>query len=158
MKFIIKLTSGSKMSLIIFISLLLFSCKTYKDVSVVGVDNFHLNKLSLEEIEAELNLKIKNPNNFGFNIYKSEFDLIFSGIKLGKAKLQKRVGIAKNAEKVYPFLLKSSLADISVMDAMNLFNTQKMGKIEIIGDLKVGKWFYKKKIPINYSDRTKIFK
>ena len=125
---------------------------------MTGVESFHVNKLSIENIEADINLKIKNPNTFGFSIYRSEFDLTFMGIKLGKAKLHKRLHISRNTEKVYTFKLKSSLSDLNMMDAMNLLSSDKAGRIEIKGDLKVGKCFITRKLPISYSDKVKLFK
>jgi len=149
-----------KLSLIIFLVGLvtLTSCKSYQDISVTSVDNFHLNKINSEGIDGEIKLKIKNPNAVGFSIYPSSFDITFSGIRLGKAKLDKRVHIDANAERVYTFNLKSDLKELNVFDALKLLNMDNLGKIEVNGDLKAGKFFLKKKFPVNYTDKVKIFK
>ena len=94
---------------LIFLSILATSCRDLKETTVTGVDHFFINKINADGIDADLNLKIKNTNNFGFSIYPSEFDIIYSGLRLGKAKLNKRVHIDGNTERVYSFNLKSFL-------------------------------------------------
>ncbi|MES2513311.1 MAG: LEA type 2 family protein [Bacteroidota bacterium] len=145
-------------ALIILASLFLFSCKSFEEIKVSNVEGFYLNKLTLENVEAQVQIKINNPNSKGFNIYPSEFDVVFSGMKLGKAKLNQKVRIKPNSEEVYSFKLNSKLTDINPMDALKLLNLGSLGNIEVKGDLKVGKFYFKKKIPVNYSDKVKLFK
>lgn len=143
---------------IIIASLFLFSCKEFKEIKVTSVEGFYMNKLTTEKIEAEIQLKIDNPNSVGFSIYPSEFEIIFSGIRLGKARLNKRVHLNANTEKVYAFKLNSNLSDLNPLDVLRLLNVENLGKIEVRGDLKTGKFYFKKKYPINYTDRVKLFK
>ena len=148
-----------KTKLIILLGCLsLFSCKSYEEIKVTQVDGFYMNKVTTENLEAEIKLKINNPNPVGFSIYPSEFDIIFSGIRLGKAKLKKRVHIDAKSERVYSFQLNSKLTDLNPMDALRLLNLDNLGKIEVKGDLKAGKIFIKKKYPINYTDKVTILK
>jgi LEA14-like dessication related protein len=112
----------------------------------------------MREIEGELQLTIKNPNPVGFSIYRSEFDIIYGNVKLGKAKLHKRVHIGANAEKTYTFKLKSIPENMNLMDILKLAGNAGEGNIEIKGDLKVGKLFIKRKYPINYSDHIDLKK
>jgi len=132
------------------------SCKEFEEIKVIDIDSFHVNKLTPEGIEAEINLKIKNPNTYGFSIYPSEFEISFSGIRLGKAKLHKRVHIAANNEKVYTFNLKSKISDLNPLDMIRLLNSDNLGKTEVKGELKVGKFYFKKKFNVNYTDKVKI--
>ena len=144
--------------LILLISLSLFSCKEFKEIKVTNVEGFYINKLTIEKLEAEIKLKINNPNNTGFSIYPSEFDIIFCGIRLGKAKLNKRVHIDAKSEKVYSFKLNKNISDLNPFDALRLLNLDNLGKIEINGELKVGKFYLKRKYPINYNDKVNLFK
>lgn len=142
----------------ICVSIFFMSCKEFKEITVTNVDSFYMNKITAEKkIEAEVNVKINNPNNTGFSIYPSEFEVIFSGIRLGKAKLDKRVHIDGKAEKVYTFKLNSKIADMNPLDALRLLNLDNLGKIEVKGELKAGKFFLKKKFPVNYTDKVKLF-
>ena len=143
---------------IILTSLFLFSCKEFKDIAVTNVEEFHVTKLNLEKIEAEIKLKINNPNSMGFSIYPSEFDITFSGMRLGKAKLHKRVHIGPKSERVYTFKLNKNLSDLNPLEILNLLNSNNLGKIEVKGKLKAGKFYIKKKFPINYIDKAELFR
>lgn len=142
----------------ILISLLFFSCKELKEITVTDVDSFYINNITSENIEAEIKLKINNPNNIRFSIYPSEFEVIFSGIRLGKAKLNKRVLLDGKSEKIYAFKLNSKIADLNPLDALRLLNLGGLGNIEVKGELKAGKFYVKKKFPVNYTDKVKLFK
>ncbi len=134
------------------------SCEEMQDLKVSDVDSFFVNKINSDGIEAEVKLKIQNPNKMGFSIYPSDFDIIFSGIRMGKAKLAKRVHIDGNTERVYTFKLNSKLEDMNPLDLMRLLNPDNLGKIEVKGDLKAGKLYMKKKFPVSYTDRINILK
>ena len=144
--------------LLILLSFLISSCRNLKETTVSGIDQFFINKINTEGIDANLSLKIKNTNSFGFSIYPSEFDIIYNGMHLGKAKLNKRVHIDGNSERVYSFNLKSNLSDLNIFDVLQLLNTENRGKIEIKGDLKAGKFFMKKKFDVNYSEKVNLLK
>lgn len=144
----------SKFRFLIFVLVFFIfnSCKEFKDVEVTGVKSFRLTKVGSDGIEGEVILGIKNPNSTGFSIYPSEFDIVYTGIKLGKARLHKRVHIDGNAEKLYVFKLKTSLKDMNLMDVMGMVSMKDMGKIEVRGTLKAGKFYIKKRIPVNFTE------
>jgi LEA14-like dessication related protein len=139
----------------LFFALLFFGCKEFKEAQVTGVKDFKLTKMSQEGIEADVIIGIKNPNDMGFSIYPSEFDVTVAGIRVGKAKLYKRVKIKAHAEKDYVFKLRSSLKDINLMDASNLA-TKKSGVIQLNGDLKAGKFYVKKRFPVNIREKIDL--
>lgn len=140
-----------KKILCLFLSIfILSSCKDFKEAECTGVKGFKVNKMDMSGIDADIILGIKNPNSLGFSIYPSEFDITISGIGLGKAKLSKRVHIDANTEKNYAFNLKSSFKDMNMMDIMKLVNSGGLnGTITVKGDLKAGKFYLKKKFPVN---------
>lgn len=135
----------------ILVSLLIFtSCKNFKEAECTGVHGFKVNKMDMNGIDADIVLGIKNPNKIGFSIYPSEFDVTISGIHIGKAKMKRRVHIAANAEKDYAFNLKSSFKDMNMMDVMKLASSGGLhGTVTVKGDLKAGKFYLKKKFPVN---------
>lgn len=148
----------SSILILILLIILIPSCRNLQETTVTGVDQFFVNKINTEGIDANLNLKIKNTNSFGFSIYPSEFDIVYNGMHLGKAKLNKRVHIDGNTERVYSFNLKSNLSDLNIFDVLQLLNAENKGKIEIKGDLRAGKFFFKKKFNVNYTDKVELFK
>lgn len=139
-----------KIIFLIFALVIFNSCKDFKEAECTGVKGFKVNKMDMSGIDADIILGVKNPNKIGFSIYPSEFDVTISGIGLGKAKLKKRVHIDGNAEKDYAFNLKSSFKDMNMMDVMKLANSGGInGTITVKGDLKAGKFYLKKKFPVN---------
>src|SRR5882672_7661830 len=87
-------------------------CKETKPVSVTAIESANIVKMSANELELELNIKIKNLNDFGFNIYKSEFDVKLASVDIGKARLKKKVHINANSEITYSFIISSDLSKV----------------------------------------------
>lgn len=141
-----------RLSLIALFLIFFASCKNFKEVQCTGVRGFSINKVNTEGLDANILLGIKNPNSFGFSIYRSEFDVMYSGVNLGKARLTKRVHINANAEETYSFNLKSDFKNVNMMDIMKLMSGGR-DMIEVKGDLKAGKLFIKKKFPIHVKER-----
>ncbi|MCC6181311.1 MAG: LEA type 2 family protein [Bacteroidia bacterium] len=142
---------------ILFFLIHLFSCKPLEEIKVKGVEKFYINKINTDKIDAELQLNIYNPNKNGFTIYPSSFDITFSGIRLGTAKLNEKVKINSQSDQVYTFVLSSKLSQINPLDVLQLINFKNAGKIELKGNLKVGKFLIKKSIPINYSEKVNLW-
>jgi LEA14-like dessication related protein len=133
------------------------SCRNIREVQPTGIKGFTLDKVSMEGLEGNILLGLKNPNNFAFTIYKSEFDVRYSGVYLGKAKLAKKVRIKANAEETYSFKLKSDLKNTNVMDVMKLLNGSSFkNNLEIKGDLRVGKFLMYKSFPVDVSEKLQL--
>lgn len=136
--------------------LFLNSCKDFKEAQCTGVKGFKINKINTEGLNADLILGIKNPNSIGFSVYPSEFDVILNGVNLGKAKSSKRVHIDANGEKNYTFTLKSDFKNVNPLDIIKLASGgTTSGNIQVKGNLKAGKFYLKKKFPIDIKERIK---
>lgn len=136
--------------------LLLSACKDFKEAQITGLRGFKVNKVDAKGIDADIMLGIKNPNTIGFSVYRSEFDVFYNGVNLGKAKSSKRVHIDPNTEKGYTFRLKSDFKNTNLMDIMKLMNGGGSGLVEVKGDMKVGKFYLKKKIPVHVKERARL--
>jgi len=151
---------AQKRSLICFMSFLLLflcSCKDLKEAQCTGVKGFKVNKLDPSGINADVLLGIKNPNNFSFSVYRSTFDVYYNGTFLGKAR-SKKVRIDANTQKTYSFNLKSDFKNVSLMDVLNLAKGGGKGTLQVKGNLKAGKFYIKKKIPIDVKERVSMDK
>lgn len=140
----------------VFIVLFFTSCTTFKEAECTGVKGFKVNDLSAKGINADIMLGIKNPNSIGFSVYPSKFDVTYNGIYLGTAKSSKRVHIDANSEKTYAFTLKSDFKNISLVDIMKLVNGGGKGMVEVKGNMKAGKFYLKKKFPVNVKERASM--
>jgi LEA14-like dessication related protein len=134
----------------------LVGCRDFKEAQITGLQGFKVNKVDAKGIDADIMIGIKNPNTIGFSVYKSEFDVTYNGIHLGRATSAKRVHVDANTEKAYTFNLRSDFKNVNLMDVMKLINGAGSGLIEVKGDMKVGKLFLKKKVPVHVKERAKL--
>ena len=136
-----------------FSTLLLSSCGEFQEVTFSGLESVKLIKVSQQGAEAEMVVKIKNPNKSAFTIYKSDLDVTLNGITGGKAHLAENVKIKGNSEQTYVFTIKSDFSSISLGDLPKLMSLAKSKniKIRLKGDLKVGKFLVKKSYPVDMS-------
>ena len=128
-------------------------CSNLKEVQCTGVTGFKPSKIDLSGIEADIQLGIKNPNKVGFSIYRSTFDVSLNGVYLGKAKSSKRVRVAPNSDKSYSFTLKSNFKNVGLADVMKLVGGGK-GNLQVKGNIKAGKFFIKKRFPVDVKERV----
>lgn len=140
----------------VLITLLFISCKSIREPEYTGIKSFKVNKIDLKGIDATIDLGVKNPNSFGFSIYKSTFDVSIGGKLIGKAKSTKRVFINKNEEKNYTFHLKSSFEGLQLNDILQMVSGGVKGNIQLKGKLKVGRFYIKKGFPVDLSERIKF--
>lgn len=132
-------------------------CRDVKDITCTGVKGFRINKINTQGIDGDVLIGIKNPNAFGFSIYKSAFDVSYSGVYLGKAKLAKRVFIKANVEEVYSFNLSSDFKNTGLSDIMKLLSGATFkNTIEVKGTLNAGKFYLKKKIPVHVKEKISL--
>ena len=134
--------------------LFLCGCTTFKEPQFTGVKDFNMDKLDMSGMEATAVLGIKNPNPVGFSVYRSKFDIYYDGIYLGKTRSKKRVHISANSEKKYDFHFKGSFKNIGLAEVMKLVANAGRGRLEIKGDVKVGKFFIRKRFPVNENKRV----
>ena len=137
--------------------LLLSSCREWKEVQVTAVEGISVSKISAQGIEAGLQLRIKNPNAYGFSLYRSEFDVKYSGVYLGKAILNKKVKIKGNHEQLYSLDLRGDFTGVNVLDVVKLINGASFkNTLEVQGDLRAGKLFIKKRFPVRVSEQLRL--
>jgi LEA14-like dessication related protein len=138
-----------KNSFIPAISFLLFSCiGEFKEISVTRIDGFKVTKLSAAGIEGEINVTINNPNPMSFKVYRSRATIMYGDMKLGTARIAKKVKIGPNSNSPETFILKGDLKNVSFASLPELL-AGRGKQMEIKGHIKAGKWYYKKKFPID---------
>jgi LEA14-like dessication related protein len=127
----------------------LTSCE-FKDVKLEKVQDFEVNSLQGGKLDATINLVLSNPNSFPITVKSGEFEL-FSGKKsLGDAQLKKAFKINANSTEVYPVQLTGNMEDLISAGLTGLTSLLSGKKPEVLvkGELKVGNFFFHKKVPI----------
>lgn len=142
-----------KYFLILILSAGFFSCKDFKELSISGIEKPKVNKLSQEGIDAEFGMKIKNPNKMSIVVFPSELEGTVNGISVGKIKLKKKVRIKRNSDEVETFHISSDFSKRGFEDIANVIQIVSSGsaKLTLKGNLKAGKWFYRKKFPVEFT-------
>lgn len=130
----------------------------FKEVTFSGVEGLKVTSLTQKGIEALITVKIKNPNNMSFTVYKSEMDVIVSGINLGKAYIAENVRIKRNSEASYTFKINSSFSQMSIMQLPKLLSlaSSKSLEVNLKGVLKGGKMFIKRSFPIDVTQNVPL--
>lgn len=136
---------------LILFSVIFASCGEFEDVIFSGIENIKIIHLSKDGADAEITAAIKNPNSSSFTVYKSDFDATLNGINAGKARLTNNIKIKPKSEKNYTFKIHSDFSKLSMADLPKLLSmaVSKNIKVELKGNLKVGKMFVKKEYPIS---------
>lgn len=127
-----------------------FSCAEIKPVTMGAVENPQVKMLSMAGVDATFGIKIKNPNNMGVTVFRSSFDATVNGIDVGKVKLNKKVRIKANSDDTPEFHIKGDFSKLGLGDIANVVSmvSSKSATITLKGDVKVGKWYYKRKFPV----------
>ena len=150
------------LSIVICFSTFLFSsCGEFKEIKVTNIEKARIINIDKDGLEAEIDVKIDNPNKIAFNIYKSNIDVKMNDNSIGVAHLKKKVRIKANAEDTYTFVVASKFDKLlSGGGALGLLSlaTSKTANITLKGDIKAGKLFYRKKFPIDNKQRVPLFK
>lgn len=140
---------------------LLTSCTEWKDVKVSKIEQTRISKMDKDGIEAEIDVRINNPNKIGFKIYRSNVDVLMNDNSLGKGRLKKKIRIKPNTEETYTFVVAGKFDNLlsgSGLSGLLSMATSKTANISIKGNIKAGKFFYKKKFPIDNKQRVPLFK
>lgn len=134
------------------------ACNDYQEVTLSSVKNVKIINFTQKEVDAEITVVIKNPNNNSFNIYKSDFDLTINGINAGKAHLNAKIKIKSKSEETYTFRVKSDLSKLGISDLPKLIQIamSKNVRIGLKGDLKAGKIFVKRSFPVDLNQNISL--
>jgi len=136
---------------------LLTSCVNIKEVQCTGIAGFKLNKINTEGINADVKVKIKNPNSFSFKVYKSEVDIVYGGINIGKARLLKTIKVKAGSENEYSCRLDGDFKHLKLDDIIKLLESiTRKGTMEVRGKVKVGRFFVRKEIQVNIKDKVQV--
>jgi LEA14-like dessication related protein len=147
-----------KILVVFILSLGLKSCAEFKEVEVTQIGQVKIIKVSDKGIEMEIGVKIKNPNAYGFTIYRSSFNVTLAGTDLGTARLDKKVKIKGNSEDMHVFHIVAGVDKLMSGGLGGIFGllAKKSGELQIKGNLKVGKFLIRKSIPIERKQRVNL--
>ena len=98
---------------IAFLALTFSSCNIYKDIEVREVRDIRITKMSDKGIEAEVDIKVFNPNSYKVSIVSIDADLYVNDKDMGDAKLRRRVTIGKKSNEIHTVKIEGDYSDLS---------------------------------------------
>lgn len=134
------------------LSVCFYSCAEIKPATIGGVENPKVNNFSTAGVDFTFDMRINNPNSIGVTVFPSSFDATVNGIEIGQVKLGKKVRIKANSDNTSQFHIKSDFTKVALADIARIMAmaSSKSATVTLKGNVKVGKWYYKKKFPIEY--------
>jgi LEA14-like dessication related protein len=146
---------------ILLVSMIAFmtlsSCKI-REVEIGKFDGISLKNIGKKNATIELMIPIKNTNSFGFTISKIKMNLTLNDKDIGKIEKVSRLHIPANSSQTYPIDfdvdLDKTAGNISSL-ALGLLKN-RMG-IKADGFVKVRKFIFAKKFPVNQNEAIKLF-
>lgn len=131
----------------------LSSCKIYQDVDVIEVENVVFNEFDNEGAEAEVWLKIKNPNAYKVVLTDSDIDLYFEGKLLGKVQLVEKMEVPKKSLSTQVMKVEVDYDNMEdLMGNILAFLFKENFVLEAKGYVKGKALFVAKKVDINFKE------
>ena len=139
---------------------LFYGCRDMEPVSVSRVESAKVTKMDAKGIEMEIGIRIKNPNTFGFSIFRSELDVTLNNSPLGKAVIKKKVKIKANSEDLHTFVVASDFSSLLSGGYQAILAIQQKSSVNIgvKGNIRAGTWFYKKDFPVESKQNVPLSK
>ncbi|HOU98401.1 MAG TPA: LEA type 2 family protein [Bacteroidales bacterium] len=141
----------------LIITVVLTSCKI-NEVEVKKFESIKFKNIGENKANLELMIPVNNPNKFGFTISDIKLDLALNGKEVGKVKKTTKLRIPAHSNQSYPVGIEieidKALGNIASLTAGLLKN--KMG-VKAKGYVKVRKFIFTKKFPIDQNEAVKIF-
>lgn len=137
------------------------SCGEYKEVTITKIGQARIAKMDASGVEAEIDVKINNPNKIGFKIFKSDVDVSLNGSPMGKAHLKKKIKIKANTEDTYTFIVVGKFDNLlsgGGLGGIISMATSKSANITLKGTISAGKFLYRKKFPIDRTQKVPLSK
>lgn len=139
-------------TLLIFVS----ACKV-QSLECTNINAVKVERLDNKGIEAKVVVTVKNPNKFSFKLYRSVFDVEYSGIILGQARLKEKVKIKADKEEQYAFYLSSEFKDLSLTQIMQLLAPGGFkNELHLKGTLYGGKMGLRKGFPVDLREHINL--
>lgn len=145
-----------RLLVLISFTLIFTSCKV-QSLECTAIKDVKVERLDAKGIDAKVIVTVKNPNKFGFKLYRSKFDVEYSGIKLGQASLRERIKIKAKREEQYAFYLSSEFKDLSLTQVMQLLAPGGFkNEVHMKGVLYGGKMGLRKGFPVDLREHINL--
>ncbi|MDZ4750286.1 MAG: LEA type 2 family protein [Flavobacteriales bacterium] len=140
-------------TLILFLTLTLSSCKIYQDVDVIEVENVVFREFDIEGAEAEVWLRIKNPNSYKVVLTESNIDLYLEGKHMGQVQLLENMVVPKKSLSTQVMKVEVTYDNMEdLLGNVLMFLFKENFVLEAKGHVKGKALFVAKKVDVNFKE------
>ncbi|GAB4299926.1 MAG: hypothetical protein Kow0068_23350 [Marinilabiliales bacterium] len=135
----------------------MISCKI-QEVNIGNVKNIEMHDIDQNKMSLQLDIPIKNQNNFKFKITKVNLDVTLNNNNLGKVKRLNKITVPAKSNQVHSFILEVKYKDLMKNPFSMLGGFLKnRAEIQIDGYVKVRAFlFVTKKFEIHENSTSKL--
>ncbi len=111
-----------KLFYLLFVAAMIFSLPAceIEEPDISDFTNFKLGKINGKNVDVSFDVKIDNPNTFGFKLKRGNLDVTANAIKIGVITFPQKIKVKKKSDKSYHVPLKLLLEDGALMQIMKL--------------------------------------
>src|ERR1017187_2748797 len=91
---------------------LLSACSNWKELSVSNIEALRMGKMDKDGMEAEIDVKINNPNNTSFTVYSSTLEIKMNNVSVGHPHLKRKVKIKAHSNETYTFAVSGKMENL----------------------------------------------
>jgi LEA14-like dessication related protein len=130
----------------------LSSCISLKPVEFQGIDSFQIIDQTDTTANVDIEVKIKNPNNYKLVVKKVDLDATLNKKLVGKINHKVKLTIPKNSEESYTLHLAADLKQLRAMIPTLIFTNTAL--VNIKGDIKARALMIPKKIKLDVTQKV----
>ncbi|MBN8703516.1 MAG: LEA type 2 family protein [Bacteroidetes bacterium] len=152
---------GVQFLLVFIIGSFMQSCKPIEPIVFKKLNEAKVKSISLDKgIDATINATIDNPNKMGVKIYGSALNVKINNIDLGLVKLDENIKIKAKGEHTIQFDIHGELPGISMglLAQATQLAKSKDATVQVKGTITVGKFLFRRTIPVEVTSRVPIQK
>ena len=144
-----KTASLLRFSGIILFSLFMSGCQKPKDLVFKSVQNISLDNLSFNNATLKMELVYYNPNTFGLELNRTDFDIFVNNNLLGHSLQDLQLKVPSRKDFTVPLQVDLDMKNLLKNGIMALMN--KEVQVRVLGKAKIGKAGVYKSFNIDYT-------
>lgn len=144
-----KTASLLRLSGIILIFIFMTGCQKPKDLVFKNVQNISLDNLSFNNATLKMELVYYNPNTFGMELNRTDFDIFVNNNLLGHSLQDLQLKIPSRKDFTVPLQVDLDMKNLLKNGIMALLN--KEVQVRVLGKAKIGKAGVYKTFNIDYT-------
>ena len=129
--------------------LFLTSCQEPKGLVFKEFNNLTLDQLSFAGAAMKVNVVYYNPNNFGLQLNRADFDIYIDSTYFGHSAQDIQVAIPKRSNFSVPVKVNLDVKNLLKNGITSYFNRNVA--VKVLGAVRVGKAGVYKSFPVNYT-------